>query len=288
MAGQNYIDQIDDSTFALTEYSRALGNPQFNHIFTFGSRLISPLFANFPKFAKETNYQNPTELMKSNFQSAFGAEETCFGRFKDDPELGTAFNDSMMNFAISKTSWTDIYPTDDIVANSKPDHALVVDVGGGVGHDIERFRSRHPDVPNGSLILQDLPEVAESAAVQAPVITQAHDFMTPEPVKGARVYFLHNILHDWPEEQSAEILRNVAKGMQKGYSRILLNENVIAARGAHPLATMMDMCMMMLFSSVERTERQWRQLIARVPELKLVKIWTAPQAVESVLELELA
>jgi len=211
-----------------------------------------------------------------------------FAIFKDDPELGTAFNDSMMSFALNKTSWTDIYPIDQIVSELKEGKPLVVDVGGGVGHDLERFRARYPDVPHGSLILQDLPDVAQQAQVQAPAITQAHDMFTPEPVKSAKVYFLHNILHDWPDDQSVEILRNVAKGMEKGYSRLLLNENVIPAKGSHPLATMMDMCMMMIFSSVERTEEHWRKLVARVPELKIVKIWAKLEAVESVLELELA
>jgi len=288
IAGQHFIDQTGDSTYALTHYSRALADPRLNHIFIFGSRFISPVFSNFPKFAADTNYQNPTNLLESNYQNRYGPGSSVFAIFKDDPELGTAFNDSMMSFALNKTSWTDIYPIDQIVSELKEGKPLVVDVGGGVGHDLERFRARYPDVPHGSLILQDLPDVAQQAQVQAPAITQAHDMFTPEPVMGAKVYFLHNILHDWPDDQSVEILRNVAKGMEKGYSRLLLNENVIPAKGSHPLATMMDMCMMMIFSSVERTEEHWRKLVARVPELKIVKIWAKPEAVESVLELELA
>lgn len=288
IAGQHFIEQTGDSTYALTHYSKALADPQFAHVFIFSSRFQRPVLSNFPKFAQDTKYRNPTNLEQSNYQDLYGPGTSVFGAFKDDPELGTSFNDAMKTFALNKTSWTDIYPTDQIVSHLREGKPLVIDIGGGVGHDLERFRARHPDVPHGSLILQDLPDVAQQAQVKAPAITQAHDMFTPEPVKGARAYFLHNVLHDWPDDQSAEILRNVTKGMEKGYSRLLLNESVIEAKGAHPDATTLDMIMMMVFSSVERTEEHWRKLIARVPELKLVKIWTLPEAVESVLELELA
>jgi len=288
IAGQHFVEQTDDSTYALTHYSRALADPQFANVFIFGSRFQRPVLANFPKFAQDTNYRNPTNLEQSNYQNLYGPGTSVFGSFKDDPELGTAFNDSMKSFALNKASWCDIYPIDQIVAELREGKPLVIDIAGGVGHDLERFRARYPDVPHGSLILQDLPDVAQQAQVKAPAITQSHDIFTPEPVKGARAYFLHNILHDWPDDKSAEILRNVAKGMEKGYSRLLLNENVIPAKGAHPDATTLDMIMMMVISSTERTEEHWRKLIARVPESKLVKIWTLPEAVESVLELELA
>jgi len=286
LSGQHFIEQTAESTYALTHYSRALADPKFAAIFTFGSHFISPVFANFPAFAKDTEYRNPVDLLHSNYQHRYGESASVFGTMKEDPELGTAFNDSMMHFALNKMSWTDIYPIDQIVKDARPGKALVVDVGGGVGQDLERFRARHADVPEGSLILQDLPDVASQAVVIPPIQAQSYDMFTPQPVHGARAYFLHNVLHDWPDHQAVDILRNVASGMEIGYSRLLLNENVILTQGSHPLATMLDMCMMMIFSSVERTEQHWRGLIGKVPELRLVKIWTVKGAVESVLELE--
>ena len=287
LASQHFLAQTGPSTYALTDYTRALADPKSAAIFTFGSQFITPLFCNFPKFAMDTDYRNPVDLLHSNYQNLYGEGASVFGRMKEDPELGTAFNDSMTHFALNKMAWTDIYPVSEIVTDSRPGKALVVDIGGGVGHDLERFRTRHPDVPAGSLILQDLPAVVAAATVISPIQTQAYDMFTPQPVRGAKVYFLHNVLHDWPDAQAVEILRTVAEGMELGYSRLLLNENVILEQGANSLATMLDMCMMMIFSSVERTEGHWRELIDKVPELRLVKIWTARGAVESVLELEL-
>lgn len=39
--------------------------------------------------------------------------------------------------------------------------------------------------------------------------TVAHNFFEPQPVKNAAVYFLRNVLHDWPDEEACEILSNI-------------------------------------------------------------------------------
>ena len=44
---------------------------------------------------------------------------------------------------------------------------------------------------------------------------------------GARAYYMHSVLHDWPDEVAATILGRVKDAMRPGYSRLLINENVI-------------------------------------------------------------
>jgi len=36
-----------------------------------------------------------------------------------------------------------------------------------------------------------------------------HDFMTPQPIKNAAVYFLRFIIHNWPDPEAKKILRNL-------------------------------------------------------------------------------
>ena len=97
---------------------------------------------------------------------------------------------------------------------------------------------------------------------------------------------MHSVLHDWPDDRCREILINLKSAMTKGYSKILINENVIPDKGAHFAATGLDM-FMMSFSSTERTDKMWYELLASVG-LKVVKIWTYEQGTESLIEAELA
>lgn len=280
------MTEVGVDTYALTPYATALAEEQFPSLYTFLYEMNQPCFANYPKFAAETKYENPTDPAFSNFQSWKGKDQTLFTMLGAKPEIGVHFNNTMGVYAGVKTAWVDVYPSDSIVAAAKPDTPLVVDVGGGIGHDLEKFRAKHPDVANGSLVLQDLPNVVATAQLKAPATAQAYDFFTPEPIKSARAYYLHCVLHDWPDVKAVEILKNLSASMEKNYSRILLHENVITPEHAHPRASLSDIVMMMSFSAVERTEEMWHELVSQAG-LKISKIWTAPESVESIIEIEL-
>lgn len=98
---------------------------------------------------------------------------------------------------------------------------------------------------------------------------------------------MHSVLHDWPNELCTRILTNLKDAMTPGYSKILINENVIPDTQAHWEATALDMMMLTLLSSKERTAAQWRHLIEKEAELKVVKIWDVGNGVESLIECEL-
>jgi len=74
---------------------------------------------------------------------------------------------------------------------------LLVNVGGNIGRDVTMFRKAFPDLA-GRVILQDLPAIIESGLKEElsglGIKAIAHDFFTPQPVKGARAYYLHHIL----------------------------------------------------------------------------------------------
>lgn len=75
--------------------------------------------------------------------------------------------------------------------------------------------------------------------------------------------------------------------MTPGYSKILINENVVPDRGAHWQATSLDFIMMIDLAAKERTEKQWHSLIESVG-LKITKIWTRIDSAESLIECDLA
>jgi len=166
---------------------------------------------------------------------------------------------------------------------------LMVDVGGSSGHDLVSFRSNHPDIP-GRLILQDLPEAIEAAQVAGELQAKnieaiEHDFFTPEPITGARVYYLKMVLHDWPDEQCKQILTNLKPALKAGHSRILLNEIIIPEVRAGWFETSVDMIMLCAHSAQERRERDWRALVKGVGGLRVGNVWGVDGAVEKVIEV---
>lgn len=96
-----------------------------------------------------------------------------------------------------------------------------------------------------------------------------------------------SVLHDWPDAEARKILRNLAPAMKKGYSTLLLNENVISAAGCHPHLSALDLTMMTLFGAQERTEAQWREMLM-LEGFKLVAAHSIPSSWKTVLEVELA
>jgi hypothetical protein len=99
---------------------------------------------------------------------------------------------------------------------------------------------------------------------------------------------MHSVLHDWPDSICELILSNVKAAMERGYSKLLINENVVPDVEAHWETTALDMMMLALFASKERTFRQWRHLLVVWGGLNFVLFWGGGGGVESLIECELA
>jgi hypothetical protein len=98
---------------------------------------------------------------------------------------------------------------------------------------------------------------------------------------------MHSCLHDWPDDVCEVILGRIKEAMTPGYSKLLINENVIPKTGAYWETSALDMVMLTLFCSKERTETDWYHLLEDLAGLKIVKIWSGGKGVESLIEVEL-
>ena len=173
---------------------------------------------------------------------------------------------------------------------------FMVDVGGNNGHDLIQFKEKWNNLP-GKLVLQDLEHVVQRVKADVKVEregveVQVHDFFTPQPVKGARAYFMHSILHDWSDEDGKKILENLVLAMEEGYSKILLREMVVPEKDAHWELTSLDWLLLTCLGGRERTESEWRRLIESVDvdgkRLKVTALWKHVASVDSLLEIEIA
>jgi len=159
---------------------------------------------------------------------------------------------------------------------------LLVDVGGNLGKDLDEFRSRHPGYED-QLFLQDIPNIISKASCHPRIQRMPHDFFKTQPVKDARAYYLHSILHDWNNSDALEIIRNIASAMKPGYSKLLVNDIMLPPCRPSRLATAVDMQVMIMVAGRERTEDMFRGLL-EMAGLKVVQVWRHPSSVTSIIE----
>ncbi|KOC17236.1 O-methyltransferase [Aspergillus flavus AF70] len=247
-----------------------------------------PCGRNLARFLAKNGYKEPLGISSfDNYRDVFGRD--FFNYVQDHPEAGGSFQGVMTSLTQYKMIWTDVYDTQHLVAGADLTKPLFVDVGGAQGFDAQRLLDRHPDLPVGVLIVQDLPEVVTTHGkekLDSRIRKMAHDFFQPQPITGARAYFFHAVPHDWPNADVARMFAEVKKVMTPGYSKLLIYEVVLPAQGATHLMTTLDLALMSCTSGLERTEEAWRALL-KEGGFKVTSISRHPMAVEGVIEAEI-
>jgi O-methyltransferase domain/Dimerisation domain len=142
----------------------------------------------------------------------------------------------------------------------------VVDVGGGDGTLLAAILDAEPEVEG---VAFDVPEALGPASGR--LRTEAGDFFSSVPA-GADAYVLKQILHDWPDEPATAILRSCRAAMRPG-ARLLILERMLPERATPqdvaPL--LVDILMMVATGGRERTERDFRALLAAA-DLELLSV----------------
>jgi hypothetical protein len=144
--------------------------------------LAAPVAVSMPEFFRQNGYKNPTLEEHSPMKLLRG--DSQFPWLKKNPKTETRFAVYMSARRSGMPNWFDIYPVKKNILDLydvKQGRALLVDVGGNKGHDLEKFREAFPGA-EGELVLQDqqnvIPEHVEGVSVHA------YDFFTAQPVKG--------------------------------------------------------------------------------------------------------
>ena len=192
------------------------------------------------------------------FEHVFGKEVWRYFA-EDDPVAGELFNRAMTSLA---------GPADDLLAAAYDFSGVqtLVDVGGGLGGFITTVLKRNPTVKG---ILFDRPDVIEDArqqlaeaGLQDRLELVAGDFLQSVP-KGGDLYFMRQILLDWDDEASANILRHCLASMNPG-GKILAAERVLKPGRADLLGKLIDLVLMVNFFGYTRDETEFRNLFASV------------------------
>ncbi|KAF2234310.1 S-adenosyl-L-methionine-dependent methyltransferase [Viridothelium virens] len=235
-------------------------------------------------------YTCPTNEADCAFQWIFGTQERYFEYIHRHPQKVKDFNTFMGGIRETRKHWTDWYPVEEQLLDGFPggEEILLVDVGGGNGHDLEKFMAKYPE-SKGHLMLQDLPVVIEGIAhLSEGIQSMPHDIFQHQAIKGARAYFLHFVLHDWPDDRCREILQNLKSAMKLGHSKILIGETILPDTNCSTFAAALDCNMMAILAGMERSRSHWFELVESVG-LKVASIQVSPffDDLEGVIEVVL-
>jgi O-methyltransferase domain/Dimerisation domain len=192
---------------------------------------------------------------KTAFNRIFGAP--IFDYLKTHPEEAAIFNATMTESAPRALS---AIPA----AYDFSRFERIVDVGGGHGALISGILSANPRLRG---VLLDLPQVVadasaslRTAGVDDRCEVVGGDFFTGV-TEGADCYVLKGVIHDWSDEHAVKILRSCRRAIRRDGTLLLLERLLKPANQPDP-ARHMDMNMMVLMAGQERTESEFRALLA--------------------------
>ncbi|KAF5012399.1 hypothetical protein FDECE_1528 [Fusarium decemcellulare] len=170
-------------------------------------------------------------------------------------------------------------------ANKDSDRPLLVDFGGGRSHIVQAICGEYAWMPKERCVVQDREDVIKEAQqLNVPelrgVSLMPHDFNTEQPTKGALVYHLRRILHDYGDTTCITILRHLAEAMAKD-SRLLIVDQVVGNPPSQ-MAAHFDFVMMTI-GGKERTAKDFERLTKEVG-LRILKIHEKAGAPLAVVE----
>ena len=141
----------------------------------------------------------------------------------------------------------------------------LVDVAGGHGRLLTSIMRTQPMIRG---VLFDLPHVIEGAKERLNVGEfgdrlefVSGDFFQSVP-RGADVYIVKHIIHDWDDERALTILKNIRQAM-KPNGKVVLMEAVLGEPNVADLSKLMDIAMLVVAGGKERTINEYRELLSR-------------------------
>lgn len=182
------------------------------------------------------------------------------------PEAAQSFNSAMTSFSQS------VIPV--VMANYDfSPISTIVDIGGGQGLLIAEILKANPTMKG---ILFDQPPVVQGARhiLEAKGVANRCEivggsFFESVP-SGGDAYIIKNSIHNWDSERALTILKNCNRAMAEN-SKLLLLESVVPPANKPAHSKWLDLSMLLAVGGSERTETEYRELLAAAG-FKLTKV----------------
>jgi O-methyltransferase domain len=249
LAGEGLFHEVEPRMFTVTDAGRLLSEDAA------GSRKYLSLIC-----AEQLDraFDHMLEVVRTGEPAArqtFG--KPYFDWLADHPDAAEIFNKAMSGGASVRL------PTL-LALDVWSSAGSVVDVGGGSGTAVAALLKEHPhllgtvfDLPHAEAAAKAL-LAAEGVAERATF--EPGDFFESVP-SGADVYVLLQILHDWSDEDATGILRSVRRATADD-SRLIVLEDIVPEEAESGGPLLLDLQMLVILGGRERTEAEWRRLLA--------------------------
>src|ERR1700736_3417469 len=188
------------------------------------------------------------------------AVRDIFAYFKEHPQETEIFDAGMKSKAQSVIS-----PV--LAVHDFSIFRTIGDIGGGLGHLLKAVLKSAPNLRG---VLFDQPHVVERVelddTIASRLILQGGDFFRG-PLPRCDAYVLMEILHDWPDEQSRQILQQIRKAAPSMAKLLVVeivlpNESAWAAGNGEHFGNHLDINMLVLTGGRERTPDEFAKLFA--------------------------
>jgi hypothetical protein len=183
-----------------------------------------------------------------------GAE--VFDYFNEFPERGEIFNGAMTDMSVATAPLV-------VEAYDFSGIETLADIAGGHGYLLSQILKANPNLKG---ILFDVPSVIAGAndllkreGVSEKVKRVAGDFFAEVPKADA--YIMKHIIHDWDDERSVSILKNIHAAM-KADGKVLIVEAVVPEGNEAHYSKLLDLEMLTSPGGMERTAEEYRELLA--------------------------
>ncbi|KAF2235852.1 S-adenosyl-L-methionine-dependent methyltransferase [Viridothelium virens] len=289
LVGMGFARQVGRENYSETQASHQMTLPSVRAGIRWAHDQALDTYHVMPEFFKKNGYKCPTTGTDTPFQYLHNTEEPAYVYWSKQPGVIENFNTFMGGLYGTplRLPWQDWFPVNRVVFDGYQEHVSdvsFVDVGGGLGHECQTLLKKFPNV-KGRIVLEDLPHVIDDVKELDPRIeTFPMDFLKGQPIKGARAYLFQNIFHNWADSVCLEILENLAPAMKPGYSKLLISNIIIKDENAPLRHAGIDIAMFM-FSGLQRTETQWKELLDK-GGFKVVKFWHPPGDADGMVEAE--
>jgi O-methyltransferase domain/Dimerisation domain len=203
------------------------------------------------------------DMIRDGVQNAFVRE---FGRMAFehaivDSDYARVFDEAMSSYSSSQTTWA----LQALEGYDFSNVRLLCDVGGGHGHFLCGFLTRHPHL-KGTVL--ERPEVIAGRSqlwADKLGLNERCQYVSGsmfEEVPPADAYMMKLILHDWNDEECVQILRVVHRSATGG-ARVFVVEHLITVPAVPHFAKLFDIHMMCWGTGRERTFEEYATLLER-------------------------
>ena len=185
--------QLDASS--TLPFSRFVDSPSNNTVLSTRFDDYLNVYWRNPAFLESVSYVNPADINYGPFQFANNMPHTSlYDYFAENTGMAARFGGMVQMYNTGKPFfWEDgYYPFKERLIDNGPkdeNEVLLVDIGGGDGHDLGKLRRAFGEEMKGRLILQELAHHVESST-QDGFEAQVGDWNVVQPIEGTYIAFV--------------------------------------------------------------------------------------------------